>query len=487
LLSTLPQRQFSTAKIGFVLMLGPSGIRRVVALLMVTIIAASCAQQTPRTVVVTRRRATPTPATTAPKPTGTTTPGQTPTTKPKPNTTTDPGAATDYHDVLNAAIADLPVYWNTAFRDTYGRSYKDLRGGVIAATRKSTNIPACGGQGGAYKDVRDNASYCSDGQDYIVYDDQNLAPDLAERYGAASMAVVLAHEWGHAVQFRANVREQSIIMEQQADCFAGSWTSHAINDQPAGLTISADDLDGILAALISVSDLKGTDATDNQAHGSGFDRASAFQDGFSNGPKACAKYPDTPPVILELPFKPTDPDTEGNLPYLEAITAMTTDLDLYFGFEVKGWVPLAPGAPFTGSAPKGCVVERAAYCQATKRIVYDDSFLSSKAYRIGDFAVGFLLAGAWAEAALELEGNKLTGTARSLRADCYIGSWTKDQIKDETKPAPPGPVRKLELSPGDLDEGVVAALRFRSDDDAPPFDRLAAFRKGLLGGRAACT
>jgi predicted metalloprotease len=455
-------------------------IHRALALLLATAFVASCAQQSPRTVVVARRRATPAPATTVPGTTGTTKPG-------KPTATTDPTAASDYRDVLTAAIADLPVYWNSAFRDTYGRSYKDLRGGVIAATRKSTNIPQCGGQGGAYKDVRDNASYCSDGQDYIVYDDQSLAPDLAEKYGPASMAVVLAHEWGHAIQFRASVREQSIIMEQQADCFAGSWTAHAIDDQPAGVNITANDLDGILAALISVSDTKGTTADDQQAHGSGFDRASAFQDGFTNGPKACSKYPDTPPVILELPFTTEDAKTGGDLPYPRALTLMTTDLDLYFGAEIKGWTNLAPGASFTGTPPKGCIVERAAYCQTIKSVVYDDSFLSSKAYRIGDFAVGFLLAGAWAEAALELEGSKLAGTERALRTDCYIGSWTKDQIRDPNVPAPKGSTRELSLSAGDLDEGVVAALRFRSDVDATPFERLAAFRKGLLGGRGACS
>jgi Putative neutral zinc metallopeptidase len=401
--------------------------------------------------------------------------------------------------VITAAIDDLSTYWGAAFPDTYGRPYKGLRGGVIAATRRSTDIPSCGGQGGSYVDVQDNASYCGDGQDYIVYDDQRLAPDLAEKFGPASMAVVIAHEWGHAIQFRANVRESSIIMEQQADCFAGSWTAHVINDRPDGVAIETDELNGILAAMISVSDAKGTSASDGQAHGSGFDRVSAFQEGFTSGPKACAKYPTSPPVVIELPFTTADDQQSGgNLPYEDAIDAMTKDLDLFFAEEIKGWTDLAGTAvPYKGVAPSDCDVERAAFCKAKGAIVYDAIFMQTKAYKIGDFAVGSQLAGAWAEAALQREGSTLAGPARSLRADCYVGSWTKEQLpsaKTRQRPNTSSPSttvdpkqRTLILSPGDLDEGVVATLRYRSSDDAPPFDRIAAFRKGLLGGRTACT
>jgi predicted metalloprotease len=468
----------------------------------VAVLAAlsSCARESSSGVVVARTRTTTTVASSTPPNSTprTTAPSGASTTIPRPTTTSDPSATRDYRELVAAAIDDLSTYWGEAFPATYGRPYKGLRGGVIAATRRSTDIPSCGGQGGSYRDVQDNASYCGDGQDYIVYDDQSLAPDLAEKFGPASMAVVIAHEWGHAIQFRANVRESSIIMEQQADCFAGSWTAHAITDRPAGVTIETDELNGILAAMISVSDAKGTSATDGQAHGSGFDRVSAFQEGFTRGPKACAKYPTNPPVVIELPFTTADDQQSGgNLPYPEAIEGMTKDLDLFFAEEINGWTDLAKTAvAYKGAAPTGCAVERAAFCPEKGVIVYDDIFMQSKAYRIGDFAVGSQLAGAWAEAALQREGSALTGPARSLRADCYVGGWTKDQLptaKTRQRPNTSSPTttidpkqRTLILSPGDLDEGVVATLRYRSSDDAPPFDRIAAFRKGLLGGRAAC-
>jgi hypothetical protein len=82
-----------------------------------------------------------------------------------------------------------------------------------------------------------------------------------------------------------------------------------------------------------------------------------------------------------------------------------------------------------------------------------------------------------------------TGKARSLEGDCLTGAWTRS-----TLPPPDGDGdRKLLLSPGDLDEGVIAFLRFgtgeggdRADQVGTVFDRVSWFRKGVLNGIAAC-
>lgn len=445
-----------------------------------TLITA-CATSESTGIVVTGPAATAaTPATTASP--GTT--GTTATTTPSsPAATASPSFTGDYNDLLAATVADLDVFWAEAFPAAYnGRDYRELRGGVQVFDRRSPAFPSCGGQQTTYSDIRDNAFYCADGQDYIAYDNGTLAPRLVEEYGAAAMAVVLAHEWGHAIQFRARVNEASIIMEQQADCFAGAWTARAINERPDGVVVSTADLPNIIAALISVRDTPGTTAADPQAHGSGFDRVSAFQDGYTNTATACARYPETPPVVIALPFSEADYQTQGNLPYTETIDLMTKDLDLYFGSEIAGWQPLAPGVAFDGTPPAGCTIERAGFCPGSG-IAYDATFMQRRAYRIGDFAVGYLVGQAWAEAALVAEGSTLDGTARSLRTDCYVGAWTKGQIPRQKAEGDP---RKLSLSPGDLDEGVQAVLTFGDDTQATPFERLAAFRTGLLSGRTAC-
>ena len=74
-----------------------------------------------------------------------------------------------------------------------------------------------------YADVRGNAFYCVK-SNFIAYDDVALMPRLAETFGTFSVALVLAHEWGHAIQDRAgNDGEQTVYLEQQADCFAGAF------------------------------------------------------------------------------------------------------------------------------------------------------------------------------------------------------------------------------------------------------------------------
>ncbi len=67
--------------------------------------------------------------------------------------------------------------------------------------------------------------------------------------------------------------------------------------------------------------------------------------------------------------------------------------------------------------------------------------------------------------------------------DCLAGSWTHDMLtRDRQSPG-------VRLSPGDLDEAVAALLAFgRADEGAGPtaFDRIAAYRKGVLSGLSGC-
>ena len=60
----------------------------------------------------------------------------------------------------------------------------------------------------------------------------------------------------------------------------------------------------------------------------------------------------------------------------------------------------------------------------------------------------------------------------------------------EEPPDPPEDYQ-LVLSPGDLDEGVAVLLSFRSQGDrkrqGPGFDRVRAYRTGVIKGAEACT
>ena len=72
----------------------------------------------------------------------------------------------------------------------------------MPATRSAPSaIPGCGTPETTYDDVQGNAFYCLDG-DFMAYDDAELLPQLVQQLGQSAVAVVMAHEFGHAVQVR---------------------------------------------------------------------------------------------------------------------------------------------------------------------------------------------------------------------------------------------------------------------------------------------
>ena len=150
-------------------------------------------------------------------------------------------------------------------------------------------IPPCQGHRTVYADVRGNAFYCLK-SNFIAYDDVKLMPDLAETFGTFSVALVLAHEWGHAIQDRAgNGDQQTVYMEQQADCFAGAFLDHVAENGNA-LTLNPATSKRRSSAMLALRDSPGESAQDPSAHGSAFDRIGAFQDGFESGAEKCATY-----------------------------------------------------------------------------------------------------------------------------------------------------------------------------------------------------
>src|SRR3954447_10377781 len=210
-------------------------------------------------------------------------------------------SALPYQKVLTAAIAELQAYWADEYPDLYGDRYQPIPRARIIAARPGVKLPACQGHRTRYADVRGNAFYCLQ-SNFIAYDDVTLMPRLAETFGTFSVALVLAHEWGHGIQDRAgNGDEQTVYLEQQADCFAGAFLSHVADDGNA-LELEPGDLEASLGAMLLLRDAPGKSAADQSAHGSAFDRISAFQDGFESGAEQCATYFETPPVLVELPF-----------------------------------------------------------------------------------------------------------------------------------------------------------------------------------------
>jgi predicted metalloprotease len=107
------------------------------------------------------------------------------------------------------AIADLQDYWGTNFPELYDNDYEPVGGGFYAVTPSSGDLPPCAADP---SEISGNAFYCAS-TDVVAWDAEGLLPDLQSRFGDFVIPVVLAHEWGHAVQGRSNFTARTVTKE----------------------------------------------------------------------------------------------------------------------------------------------------------------------------------------------------------------------------------------------------------------------------------
>lgn len=164
-------------------------------------------------------------------------------------------------------------FWQGWFAD-HGRQYVPPRveGGYVG-----TRGPRCAGE----PSVPGNAYYCPSGN-FLAWD-ENLMRAGYTQIGDAWVYLVIAHEWGHAIQGQLPNRLVSQAVELQADCLAGAALQGAAR---AGLVrIEPGDDQEIAETLQAVADDYAW--TDESSHGNARQRTSAFQGGVSGGVDAC--------------------------------------------------------------------------------------------------------------------------------------------------------------------------------------------------------
>ncbi|WP_461155334.1 neutral zinc metallopeptidase [Saccharopolyspora tripterygii] len=352
-----------------------------------------------------------------------------------------------------AVVTDVQRYWAQAYPDTFGSAWRDLDGGFFSVDTGGVGTPPpCASD---RQEVEGNAYYCQS-VDAIAWDRTALLPVLREHYGDTAVAVVLSHEVGHAVQQRAGLTEGAPLrLEAMADCYAGSFLRWVSDGHAQHLRTDPDQIDEALRAITVFRDPVGT-----TGHGTAFDRVTAFQRGFSGGPRGCTGVAESDVA------EPVDDDP--NVPLATLLD--TTSVAEHFRSVVIGhggrWVPPARATGCPGAVgPVG-------FCPSPPTVSADPAALSRTHEDIGDQAVTTLLASRYALAALTELGRPVTGE----RIVCLTGAFTAQQPH---------------LSPGDLDEAVQVVL----DSDAvsrgggPTMsgsDRIAAFRDGATSGSSGC-
>jgi predicted metalloprotease len=378
---------------------------------------------------------------------------------------------------VDSTIADIQAFWAATMPDVYGGPYEAIPTDRVYPYSSSNPPPNCddGGQTRApYDEVAGNAFYCSNG-DFVAYDEQGLLPRLRADFGEFAVGLVFAHELGHAVQARVGYQPQATVyLEQQADCFAGAWAQHVADSPDENVHLATDDLDTALAGLLTLSDPSGTDGAQDGAHGNGFDRVGAFQDGYEGGAAACADYQNHPPAVTESGYTSyQDQATGGNLPLADMLPTVTASLQSYWSAQAQTTAPTvvaSSAAPdCTGATDGGVLTGSVTYCASTDTIRYDSSAFQQAHDAVGDFASGVLLAAAWSSSVEHQLGHELGTSAARTGAQCLAGAWAAGQ--------------STALSPGDLDEAVTLLV---ATGHGTAFERVAAFRTGFRHGPSQC-
>jgi predicted metalloprotease len=402
-------------------------------------------------------------------------------------------ASVNVNATVTKALKDVERFWTATYpKLSDGRRFQPVGGGYHPYT-ETVPPPACGDSSAAYQP---NAFYCPDG-DFIAWDAQNLIPQLQANFGPLLVGVVMAHEYGHAIQGRLGITDQpTVVLEQQADCFAGAWLADAVAGRSTAFPkVTPKQLDNTTAGLLLLRDQPGTSAVEQQAHGNAFDRIRALQDGVEKGATTCAAYRADNLPVTEVPFQTAqDQANGGDLPYQQAIRDLGNDAQTYWQqtfpqLAGRQWTTLRVDA-FDPSSPPECgnpdqsAGGSAFYCRDGDFAAFDGVRLGPSLYRnIGDNAIGMLIGDLFARAAQDRRGASTQDRAGQLAVDCLAGSWTNSQLQRS-------PSQGLTLSPGDLDEAVAALLVFgRAGEDSGPsaFDRIASYRDGVLQGLSACS
>jgi predicted metalloprotease len=422
-----------------------------------------------------------------------------------PGQVTIVGAVEGPIDVLaRNALADLEDFWVVQFPDVYGGRFEPLRGGYFSADPADVDpavYPQGVGCGADPREVEGNAFYCQAPQapnsDSISYD-RSFLEDLAGQYGRFIPALVMAHEFGHAVQARVGAPPTSIATETQADCLAGAWTAWVADGQAAHTTIRAPELDELLRGYLLLRDPVGTSRAEEQAHGSYFDRVSAFQEGFDDGPTTCRDRFGADRVFTQGRFT-TDDDfrSGGNSSYglVEQLVqeSLPEFWDRAFGDVLEGEFVPPELTPFAGEAP-GCTADQDAdlvYCPPGEGggdgglVTFDERDLTRPVVeRLGDFAFPTAVSIPYALAARDQLGLSTDDEAATRSAVCLTG-WYAAQVSN-------GSLSSVRISPGDIDESVQFLLEYGNDPqvlgdvELSGFQLVDLFRSGFLEGSTAC-
>jgi predicted metalloprotease len=341
-----------------------------------------------------------------------------------------------------------------------------------------------------------NAMFCSL-INVMAWDRGVFMPVAQQYFGDMGVVGVIAHEYGHALQWMAGIVDMdtdSLVAEQQADCFAGVYLrSVAAGESPRFTLSTGDGLNRVLAGVIYIRD-RPSSGSSGSAHGSALDRVSAFQMGFSGNADQCEaidmteieeRQGDLPENVIDYGTQvldsPIDQDTLSQL--MDVLT------------EIFQPVNAPTLTTERGECTGAQISEPTAYCPATNTIYVDFPALEAagaakteeedEVLVQGDNTALSMVTSRYALAVEHERGVQLDTPVAALRTACLTGV-AQGRMTDQDGAT-------FVLSPGDTDEAVAGLLTnglVASDVNGRPapagFTRILAYRLGLSSDIEEC-
>ena len=407
-------------------------------------------------------------------------------------------------EVIELTIADVEAFWEREFEQQWDFGFVAVEN-KVAYNALETNydeLPEC--VQGVPREALVNAFYCVF-DDAMAWDEGTLFPYLQESFGYLSPALVIAHEYGHAIQARLGTWLDSVawradvVLELQADCYEGAWLGDLVERGGGELGISAADVDRAFVSVGDLGDAPGARATDLSAHGTSFDRMSAFRQGFVGGIGPCVRYVEDLPTVTSAAFSEAEMKNLGNLPMGEVMPLVVADLERFWATEFEAsfgspyvapaFIPIAPDsgsiAPCSGlEAAPAAMRGLATYCNEGHVLVDSETLLPSLE-SIGDLALAYPIVHAWGLQVLLQGVGEVPPAGPVLAGDCMSGVWLRGMWEMRGQ---------LDLSAGDIDEAVrTFGVYTPTGPDGVPvasvpslLDRVGAFSRGFLNGTDSC-
>jgi len=404
----------------------------------------------------------------------------------------------DADRLATLGVNDVAEFWEKNYADSFDGSFSAITDLESFNSESPSSPEICGGE--TYDNP--NALFCP--PDHLIAWDRGVLVPLGQQFfGDASIAALLAHEYGHAVQDMAHIADadtSTLVSEQQADCLAGTYVRWVAEGKSPRFRLSTGDgLNHVLAGVLTLRDP--TYVADDapyleQGHGTALDRISAFQIGFTSGAAECGKIDmdeitqrrgDLP---LTLPAQTDGESTSGDVEVTEEVLTSLVD--------VLGTVFTPANPPTLSFDPPQCSDATpgpaASYCPASNTIFADVAALAEMGkpsdredYTLlqGDNTALSVVTSRYVLAVEHERDSPLDTAAAALRTACLTGVAQSAMAEEQGL--------ALSLTAGDLDEAVAGLLTngmvaSNVDGETVPagFTRIVAFRSGLGGDANLC-